>query len=102
LARHVAHRLAILARPRPRHRSARFQVHLEVRAHEDFLVRFLRYESIPDLFQRRRNVVSENQWWPSHINSSESKSYDGFGEGWARDRSTTARATAPTMACTTV
>src|SRR5919106_292969 len=69
LTRHIARRLAILAGPRPTHRPARLEVHVEIRAHKDGLVRLLRHKSVPDLldppdFRRRLH------WQPLLIDTS--------------------------------
>src|SRR5918992_1275595 len=66
--RHIALRLAILPGPRPTHRPARLEVHVEIRAHKDGLVRLLRYKSVPDLLDRGRNIESETERWLRHLN----------------------------------
>src|SRR6266850_4300234 len=67
LSRHIPHRLPILTRPRPGHRPARLQVQFKVRADEDFLIRLLRNEPIPDLLDGGGNVIRKNQWCLRHI-----------------------------------
>src|SRR5229473_1806304 len=69
LTRHIPHRLPILTRPRPCHRPARSQVHLKVRAHEDFLIRLIRNEPAPNLLHGGGNVIRKNQWCLRHVHS---------------------------------